>query len=641
MMRARRRCLAVASTVSAVLGTLLVITGPAGPAHAAAHRVLLVPGDFATIQAAVDAAAPGDTVNLGPGTFTEQVVINKDLNLNGAGEPASGGDVLVSTGSPLGPMGPNKQNEPAVAIDAHDPSVVAAGSNDQIDDEACAAGDPTVCPFTDGVGTAGIYFSLNGGASWTQPTYSGLTARSCLGPAECSPTQGPIGTLPWYYESGLESIGDPALAFGPRQGPDGRFSWANGSRLYYATLAGSLGTGSHDKTFRGFYSVAVSRVDDVAAAAAGNQDSWRPPVLISKQSSTTFTDKDQIWADNAASSPHFGSVYVCWANFQSQEKGHSMPAPLTLARSTDGGTTWTTRQVGPATSNEHNSQSDGCTVRTDSHGNVYVFGIGHRNGSQYQLLYRSTDGGSHFVGPTIVAVPVSPGIVDPNLGFPYMDGIAGASAELAAAPSVDIANGAPTGSDATDQMVLSWADGRAGLNHEQVQMTSSPDNGKTWSSPAIVPLPTGDRPIYTAPALSPNGTDAYLTVNAFTTPYRDDTTTPRGLVGELLHSDVAPDGSFGPWHVLVRGPVGDPRGSAANRLENEFIGDYVYTAATRTGAVGVWNDVSQAADCPAIDAFRGSLYTVTPGSPPDVQGSCAPNFANSDLRGAMVTDPTP
>jgi hypothetical protein len=257
------------------------------------------------------------------------------------------------------------------------------------------------------------------------------------------------------------------------------------------------------------------------------------------------------------------------------------------------------------------------------------------------MLYRSTDGGAHFVGPSMVAAPVSPGTVDPILGSAFMDGIAGARAELAAAPSVDIANGAPSGSDATDQIVLSWADGRAGLNHEQVQMISSRDSGKTWSSPAIVPLPAGDRPIYTAPAISPNGTDAYLTVNAFTTTYRDDTTTPRGLVGELLHSDVAPDGSFGPWHVLVRGAVGDPRGSSSNDLEHEFIGDYVYTAATRTGAVGLWNDVSQAADCPAIDTFRGSLYTATPGSPPDVEGSCAPSFANSDIRGAMVPDPTP
>ena len=69
--------------------------------------------------------------------------------------PASaqpGGDVLVSNGSPSGPFAANKQNEPAVAVDAHAPNVLAAGSNDEIDVELCAAGDPTTCPFTDGVG---------------------------------------------------------------------------------------------------------------------------------------------------------------------------------------------------------------------------------------------------------------------------------------------------------------------------------------------------------------------------------------------------------------------------------------------------------------------------------------------------------
>ena len=70
-------------------------------------------------------------------------------------------------------------------------------------------------------------------------------------------------------------------------------------------------------------------------------------MLISKQSSTTFSDKEQIWADNAASSPFFGNVYVCWASFVGQEKGNAAPAPLKVAVSSDGGDTWSLHRRQP------------------------------------------------------------------------------------------------------------------------------------------------------------------------------------------------------------------------------------------------------------------------------------------------------
>jgi hypothetical protein len=200
------------------------------------------------------------------------------------------GDTLVSVGSPPSPFAQNKQNEPGVAIDAHDPMVVAAGANDEIDLEACRAGDPTTCPFTQGVGLSGIYFSFDGGHSWTQPTYQGWTARHCLGPAACEPRVGPIGTLPHYFENGLVSDGDPSLAFGPRPDANGDFSWANGSRLYYTNLTANFSAERSEQSFKGFEAIAVSRTDDPRAAAAGDASAWMDPVIISKQNAALFSD---------------------------------------------------------------------------------------------------------------------------------------------------------------------------------------------------------------------------------------------------------------------------------------------------------------------------------------------------------------
>ena len=161
--------------------------------------------------------------------------------------------------------------------------------------------------------------SFDGGSNWAQPTYSGLTGRDCLGPAACIAHTGPIGTLPGYAAAGLVADGDPALAFGPRPDGKGKFSYANGSRLYYANLTSNVGATRATETFKGFEAVAVSRVDNVTTSVP-DAAAWKAPVIISKQSSTTFSDKEQVWADNASSSRFFGNVYVCWASFRSNSR---------------------------------------------------------------------------------------------------------------------------------------------------------------------------------------------------------------------------------------------------------------------------------------------------------------------------------
>ncbi|MGZ4214120.1 MAG: hypothetical protein ACXVQV_12890, partial [Actinomycetota bacterium] len=173
-----------------------------------------------------------------------------------------------------------------------------------------------------------------------------------------------------------------------------------------------------------------------------------------------------------------------------------------------------------------------------------------------------------------------------------------------------------------------------------VEFTESTDHGATWTALRSIETGANDHGFYSAPAISPNGTDVYVVYNAFTTPYRDNTTDPRTLVGVVLHADVT-GATTGTFTELNRGAPGDPRGSSANALTDEFLGDYVYAVATRTYGAAVWNDVRNATDCPAIDAWRMSLITGATVTKPAPQSDCPATFGNSDIFGGSYPDPTP
>jgi len=318
---------------------------------------------------------------------------------------------------------PNSEVEPSVAVDPAQPStIVGAFQQDR---------------WSNG-GAHGLVSgsSIDSGSSWfeTEAAFS-----ACEGGA-------------------YDRASDPWVSVGP----DGRAYWVSLSASADEATSAILASTSSD----------------------GGQSWSAPATIITETTPFHFNDKESVTADpNVA-----GTAYVVWDRSQFPSDSASLNglahsfafrgAPY-FSKTTDGGQTWSTpKQIGP----NQNIFTIGNQIVVEPDGTlVDVFHFGKGSGfdapnASFIGVLRSSDGGAHWGPPIVVSNNPVANDVDPDNGVPMRTGadVGGGIPDIAVDPS-------------SGKLYVVWEDSRfSGGAHNDIALSTSTDDGRTWSTPVKV-----------------------------------------------------------------------------------------------------------------------------------------------------------
>ena len=124
----------------AIVVVLFAGIGMSASAASAAPPVLQVPGQYATIQSAIDAAPTGATIVVAPGTYTEQLSITKSVSLRGAGASAT----IIRAPQTLVPL-PNVVVDPRFGWGQEISGLVVVGNHADVGISGVSVTGPVPC----------------------------------------------------------------------------------------------------------------------------------------------------------------------------------------------------------------------------------------------------------------------------------------------------------------------------------------------------------------------------------------------------------------------------------------------------------------------------------------------------------------
>jgi hypothetical protein len=463
-----------------------------------------------------------------------------------AGDPSSDTTAVFPT---------NKQNEPTIAVNPINPQLLIAGSNDEQRQPACGDGPvrgDTVdsdCSFFPGVGTSGIYTSSNGGASWTN--------------------RGLLDDQPSWAGKGVLSDGDPVIAFGPKPKAGGGFTFDNGARAYYSSLASIAG-------LKGFEFIIVSYSDD-------NGATWSTPVIgTTKTSAVDFNDKNWITVDTSPTSAFFGRVYLSWTEFRSNTTTGNGSEPVMVSASSNGGVSFgAPNQLSPAGNNGTGNGRQGSSVEVGPDGSVYVaFEQGFA-----QVAVVSRDGGKSWTRPTTIGALV--GIDNP---------IPGANFRTNSFPAIaaDPRAGSTT-------VYAAWSNKTAAGG--RIVVATSTDRGVHWGAPVQVSGNEGYA-FFQGLDVAPNGR-VDLAYQSLTTTNPATFGTGNAAIDAYGAHKPANGGWTAPRKLTT--VSSDPAASAQNNLQRQFWGDYNTLVSDANGAWFIFTDSRRGVGCADVDAYQKFL----------------------------------